>query len=1066
MTTVAKQFGFTATFHDEVRDEERKVRPDYAVRVGGAINGYVEVKRPGANIDPAAFTGHNLVQWERQRDLPNLLYTNGTEWRYYRDGEAIGDPIEFAGGPLETARELLTAPPAFETMLRNFLNWKPAPITSVSALVRAVAPLTRLLRGEVLDQLEAEARAVSMGAQANEQPFGGLADDWKKLLFPDVTAHEFADGYSQTVVFALLLARTEGITVSGASLHEVGNRLGKSHSLMGRALQLLTDTVAADFKVTLSLLTRVIGEVNWPRIRKGKRDTYLHLYEHFLDVYDNELRKSSGSYYTPHELVVEMVRLAESALIGQLGKTAGFGDPGVMTVDPAMGTGTYLHTILERVAEQTTASQGVGVSGPAVTVAASQLVGFELQMGPYAVAELRTADLLADLGAKAPKGGMRLFVTDTLDDPHGASSHLGSQLQPIAQSREAANKVKATDTVTVVIGNPPYRQLADGLGGWVENGSAAHGRNARGILEDFYDDDVARTRAKLKNLYVYFWRWATWKVWESTTGDDSGVVCFVTTSGYVTSPAFSGMRRYLRKHASDGWVIDLTPEGQTPPIPTRLFPTVRQPLAIGLFIRRPGTSTDVPAHIRWRALQGSASDKLDALKTATLDDAGWLDARTSWTSPLTPEAVSAWDDWPAIGDLFPVRSPGVFPTRRWVYAPDKEILERRWKILTSEPNATRKAELFKVGRDASLTIKRAPLAGHDTHQIRDGVAIDDELPADVPAMVPVAYRAFDRQWLLADARLIDMPRPTLWAARVRADQTFVVEQHTKAARPGPALLFTDLIPDFDSFKGSEGGRVMPALHPDGSANSPRGLQGALSTELGATVTRDDVLAYAAALTSFDGFTKTFADELRTPGVRVPITADGKIWADAVAIGRDALWISTFGNRCTGSNRPAGDIRYPAGDPRQPLMTKATTTFPEAISYDATRQVVVLGDGEFGPVSPGVWLYEVAGKQVLTSWFKYRQAMPGGKKTSDLDRVHLDDWPARWSVDLIDLLTVLTRLVELRPAQSELLERVLEGPLLTSADLTRAGVSWPRSDADRKVRHTPDFDVPGLAKPGE
>ncbi len=1059
LTVVAQTLGYTATFHDEVRDEERAVRPDYAVRVGGAINGYVEVKRPGASLDPASFTGHNLRQWERQRDLPNLLYTNGTEWRFYRDGEVVSAPVRFTGGPLETAGDALVAPSEFETLVRDFLTWRPAPITSVSALVRAVAPLTRLLRGEVVDQLASERRAVVMGADETAQPFGGLANDWRGLLFPDADDDTFADGYAQTVVFALLLARTEGIDITEGSLHDVGRTLGQSHSLMGRALQLLTDSVAGDFQVTLALLVRVVGAVDWARIRKGRRDTYLHLYEHFLEEYDNDLRKASGSYYTPHDLVVEMVRLTESALVHELGKADGFADPGVTTVDPAMGTGTYLHTILERVAEQTTSTQGEGLRGPAVTQAARQLVGFELQMGPYAVAELRTADLLADFGATPPKGGMRLFVTDTLDDPHGASAQLGSTLQAIARSRKAANKVKATEAVTVVIGNPPYRQLADGVGGWVENGSAAHGRQARGILEDFFDDNASRTRAKLKNLYVYFWRWATWKVWESTSGDDAGVVCFVTTSGYVASPAFTGMRRYLRRYASDGWIIDLTPEGQTPPIPTRLFPTVRQPLAIGVFIRRPGTSTSTPARIRWRALSGNHRDKLEALKKVDLHDDGWADARTDWTAPLTPEAETAWDDWPAVADLLPWRSPGIFPTRRWVYAPEREILQRRWARLTSEPSPTRKAELFKEGRDAHLAVTRAPLPGTDVHPVAAGRTVDEERPADVPRAVRVAYRAFDRQWLLADPRLMDMPRRPLWFARIRADQVFIVEQHTKAARRGPALLFTALVPDFDSFKGSEGGRVFPVVHPDGSANLARGLVNALTTALGIPVSREDVVAYIAGITGFDGYTSKFIDELRTPGVRVPMAADAARWQGTVALGEELLWASTYGARYANAGRALGDVRYPTGDARQPQMTKPLTDFPREIAYDADRRVVTLGAGEFGPVSPDVWSFTVADKSVIGSWFNYRQAEPGGKKTSDLDLVHLDVWPASWSIEFIDLLTVLTRLVELRARQAANLEEVLTGPLLTVADLSTGGVAWPRSDADRGVRYDPTLTLP-------
>ena len=154
--------GVPAVFHDEVRDTTRQVRPDYGVSVKGAITGYLEVKAPGRSIDPANLTGHDKVQWERQRDLPNLMYTNGTDWRLYRDGDLFGQPVSFAGA-LETAGAALAAPPQFETLLTEFLRLEPAPITSVGALVRAVAPLTRPLRGEVLDQLALEKRSVSAG---------------------------------------------------------------------------------------------------------------------------------------------------------------------------------------------------------------------------------------------------------------------------------------------------------------------------------------------------------------------------------------------------------------------------------------------------------------------------------------------------------------------------------------------------------------------------------------------------------------------------------------------------------------------------------------------------------------------------------------------------------------------------------------------------------------------------------------------------------------------------------------------------------------------------------------
>ncbi|MEX5637361.1 type ISP restriction/modification enzyme [Parafrankia sp. FMc2] len=1044
LKTVGLHLDVPAVFHDEVREADRRVRPDYGVAVDGAINGYIEVKAPGKTIDPDDFAGHNLTQWTRQRDLPNLIYTNGTHWRLYRDGTLRSGPVVLAGGSLTRAGRRLQAVDGLETLLTDFLRWKPTPITSVNVLVRAIAPLTRLLRGEVLDQLATERRAISAGADPDVQPFTGLARDWRALLFPQADDATFADGYAQTVTFALLLARTEGILVADTALHQIGVELGTGHSLMGKALQLLTDDVVADFRVTLDLLVRVIGAVDWPRVRTSGKDTYLHLYEDFLELYDNELRKKSGSYYTPRKLVEQMVRLVEEALVTRLGKTAGFRDPTVLTVDPAMGTGTYLHTILETAATAAASEDGPGAVAGVISQVAKRLVGFEMQMGPYAVAELRTADLLASYGAAPPAEGMRLYVTDTLDDPHAAQTQLGSGLQLIAASRQQANRVKATSNVTVVIGNPPYKELALKGGGWVQKG----GEGQAPILDDFLAGVPGSFRAKVKNLYVYFWRWATWKVWESTSTEDTGIICFISTSGYLTGPGFTGMREYLRRYASDGWIIDLTPEGQTPDIPTRIFPGVRQPLAIGLFLRTPGTSPQMPAKIRYRTVTGRREEKFAALAEIGLDDGRWRETRRDWTDPLTPAADGGWDTYPAVSDLMPWYSPGVFPTRTWVYAPTPETLVQRWQTLLSETDPAEQAVLFKEGRDATLTKRKQPLPGLDTHQVTHNPIRSDR--STKPRPVQVGYRSFDRQWIIPDSRLMDMPRPALWAARIPG-QVFVVEQHSNRISPGPGLVFSALIPDFHYFKGSGGGRTLPFLHPDRTPNLARGLVETLTDALSCPVAAADVLAYVAGLTAHPGYTSTFTDELSTPGIRIPITADRDLWARAVAIGEEVLWLHTYG--ATDIGRPPGNIRFPQEDSRQPLSIKGIGAMPGSLRYNPQQRTLAIGDGEISPVRPEVWAYTVDGKNVVKSWFNYRKKDPGGRRFSPLDGIHSTIWDPIWTTELLDLLTVLTRLVNLEPAQAEVLTDVLAGPMLSRKALQVGGTLWPDGPKDRKPRRS-------------
>lgn len=164
-------------------------------------------------LDPTTYgkTTHNFRQWQRLKELPNLLHTNGVEWRLWRYGEPAMAPAHVHTLDLKKASAKLTAPPSLELMLTTFLGWTPVPITSVSGLVETLAPLARLLREEVAESLRHERKAKKAGKEDHELPLLGLSRDWRKMLFPQAKDDEFADGFAQTVVFALLLAVTEGI---------------------------------------------------------------------------------------------------------------------------------------------------------------------------------------------------------------------------------------------------------------------------------------------------------------------------------------------------------------------------------------------------------------------------------------------------------------------------------------------------------------------------------------------------------------------------------------------------------------------------------------------------------------------------------------------------------------------------------------------------------------------------------------------------------------------------------------------------------------------------------------
>jgi hypothetical protein len=648
---------------------ELKTRPDYAITVQKALVGFVEVKAPGKGADPRRFKDrHDKAQWEKLISLPNLLYTDGNEFSLWRNGEIEGAPVRLIGD-VQTSGVKLGAPPSLLGLFEDFIRWQPIPPRDAKQLAEVSARLCRLLREEVTEQLAIGSPALT-----------ALATDWRKLLFPEASDAQFADGYAQAVTFGMLMARAQEIRL-GAGLDQAARRLGVTNSLIGTALRLLTDAVENQetLKTSLSTLTRVLDSIHWTTISKGDPDAWLYFYEDFLEVYDNKLRKQTGSYYTPPQVVSAMVRLVDEALRSRFALPSGLASPAVMLADPAVGTGTFLLGTLRRIAETVAADEGPGAVPAAINAVVRRLLAFEIQLGPFAVAQLRILAELADLIGAPPTTSLRMFVTDTLGNPYVEQEWVPAILGPIAESRRQANEIKRQEPITVVIGNPPYKEKAKNRGGWVESGSRNSPEQPPLVAWMPPAEWGVGAHAKhLRNLYVYFWRWATWKVFDHDPKANHGIVCFITVAGFLNGPGFERMRDYLRRTADEIWVIDCSPEGHQPEVNTRIFQGVQQPVCIVLVSRSPTAAPEVPATVRFRALPaGHRKVKFETLARLPLDSDGWAECPTNWRAPFLPESVGAWSTYPTLDDLFIYNGSGAMPGRTWIIAPDVESLRRR-----------------------------------------------------------------------------------------------------------------------------------------------------------------------------------------------------------------------------------------------------------------------------------------------------------------------------------------------------------------------------------------------------
>lgn len=350
--------------------------------------------------------------------------------------------------------------------------------------------------------------------------------------------------------------------------------------------------------------------------------------------------------------------------------------------------------------------------------------------------------------------------------------------EPIARSRRQANKVKSEERVLVVIGNPPYKNQAKGEGGWIEHGSEEQA-TPWVPLDDFQPSPEhhpgGNQTQELRNLYVYFWRWAIWKAFEAHANSPHGVIGFITSSAWLNAPGLVGMREHLHDVCDRLYVIDLGGAGRGGRTEPNVF-AIKVPVAICVAVRD-GSREGQPANVQYRRVRGDADEKLrvltDLAADGPLEVGGWADVTIDPHEPIGAATTGVWRSYPMLTDLLPWRTRGIGPSRTWVYAPDPDILRRRWQTLVAEKDLDRRAELFHPTYHAQMDGDYPPLPGYP----HDGPIADEAGPCPDP--VQVGYRSFDVQWVIPDRRVLHSPSPHLWT--VRSDRQ-VYLGHNHAAR--------------------------------------------------------------------------------------------------------------------------------------------------------------------------------------------------------------------------------------------------------------------------------------------
>lgn len=928
-------------------------------------------------------------------------------------------------------------------------------IKSAKLLSRRMAEVAQDLRDEVRSLLAVE---------TDSGPMKSLYQDVRERLIGDITEERFADVYAQTMVYGLLTARIA---------HPEQFKAERSLAVIKFDNEFL-DAIYARFRdeadgvidvdeLGLADLAEQLAETNVDALLaefgadNQRDDPVVYFYEEFLAQYDPQQRKDLGAFYTPKPVVRYIVKTVDDAL-KSFGLPLGVADPTtwaeyvksrpevdipvnvkpndmvVSMFDPANGTGTFIVEWLER------AKKNAGEPGR--ESALHNASALEISLASYAVSHLKVSlDLPEGLREKTR---LPIFLGDTLGPRRIAK--LKGMDDPVGIEGVLANEVKFDRHHNVLIGNPPYDRVESaGTGGFI---TAPKPGSSKSLFDDIFDDAKANTifshHASLYNLYVYFWRWAIWKVFEENSGP--AVVSMITASSWLSGPGSLGLRRLAREVADEIVVLDLHGDGQGTLKDENVF-DIQSPVAIVTLIREGRGDRTKPARVRYSSSWGTRADKLGLL-SALASGASTLateDAPIDWFAPFVPATGGAdWQAFPSLFDLIPWQIAGCKFSRTWPSAVTRDLLAERWQVLVGTADLEKRATAFSTkptGRNIFTKVGAA-----------DRLA-DLKTGAPTPEIRRYQYRSFDRQWAFADPRLAELERPSLWASE-SSDQVFMATLASYAVGPGPAVTASAAVPDMAVYRGSFGGKDVMPLYRDskGTPNTDPAVLSAVSSRhrdasnTASAVTPERMFAYIFGLLAGSDYTERFKSALATPGPRVPLTAEPALFAAMADHGERLLWIQTFGERFehVGATYPKATAKWEP-EPSRPPADKAE------IKYDASTGELRIADGRLTGVSPEVYGFEVSGMNVLPKWLGYRMAKPGGRAASSkspLDAIRPAAWPSDWSTELLEIVAALSATLTLRPAGVALLDQILEGPLLSVTDLPAP------LDSKHPLRHPP------------
>ena len=760
--------------------------PDFMIKVGDAVIGFAEAKDIGVNRLDNLFD-REVEQKERYLGgLPNLIYTDYLEFRFYREGSETAR-IRIADFDGKTITPLPEKYHTLIDLIKDFYTVKTATIKSPLKLAELMAGKARLIADVIKNALAEQSDNKSLYEQ--------LAS-FRKILIRTMTEQEFADIYAQTVAYGMFVARLHDKTMHDFTRQEAATLIPKTVPFLRKMFDYIAgndiderivwsvDSLASIFSYTdVADILKDFG-------RKTKTtDPIIHFYETFLSKYDKSLRKMRGVYYTPQPVVDYIVRAIDEILKTDFELPDGLADKSKITkkvhlqghakaedkefhrvqlLDPATGTGTFLATAVNYIHDKFKNNAGVWPSYVENDLL-PRMHGFEIMMSSYTMAHLKLDLVLRETGyiqddarindkifrqdnlfdgdlARVARNSavlntnnrMGIYLTNSLEEADPDTQTLWAA-QWLSDEAKEANNIKQNVPVMCVLGNPPYSV------------SSANTNDFAKTLIEKYKIGLNEKKLNLDDDYIKFI--ALGQHYIEKNGN--GILAYISNNSFLDGVTHRQVRKSLMESFDKIYIVNLHGNSrthETAPDGTKdenVF-DIRTGVSINIFIKT--SKSKKLADVYYCDLYGKRNIKYDFLTEHSLQNSGFtplkpLDPYYFFT-PKDFSVRSKYDKGFYIKDMFRSDTTGVETQNDFVAIQfEKETVLNTIKDFQQMPleQIRTKYKINKDGRDWVLK------------DVQNNLQSDDYNPNKT---TNIAYRPFDiRYTYYTDKRsLIAYPR--------------------------------------------------------------------------------------------------------------------------------------------------------------------------------------------------------------------------------------------------------------------------------------------------------------------